>query len=575
MQSIRIVILPPWYLTVYAKIAYLFLLLWAVYLAYYVLRKKYESRKIKLQEKYKEDMYEGKLRFFTNITHEFSTPLTLIYGPCERILSYRESDAFIRKYAQIIKSNAERLHSLIQEIIDFRRMETGNKICRIEPIDVSRLTREIINSFSDLAEQNHIQFESNVDSDIQWNSDGSCYTKILNNLISNAFKYTPPRGIIVVAVGIENQNLIVKVYNTGKGIKAEDIPLIFNRYSILDNIKENSIKGLSSRNGLGLAICHSMTELLRGTIEVRSEIDRYAEFSVTLPRLEPDRQEIRLSTTDGGSGTCSRRGEQGEAIQKNYILVIDDNAELLWMLKDILSGEYRVVTALDGRTGLDILKQETPDLIITDVMMPNMDGITLTKQLKENIHTMHIPLVILSAKNTHEEKIAGLDSGADIYIPKPFDTEYLKTVVRNLIRNKKNLEAYYNSSASAFEFTNGQLLGKENRDFLRTVLQLIDINIANEDFSVELLARNMQISVRNLYRKFKELNLSTPNDFIKEQRLQYAGKLIKTTRLTIQEIMYKSGFTNQSHFYKEFARRFGKTPKEYRESNETKDGFLS
>jgi DNA-binding response OmpR family regulator len=427
------------------------------------------------------------LRFFTNITHEFSTPLTLIYGPCERILSYQESDSFIRKYAQIIKSNAERLNSLIQEIIDFRRMETGNKICRIESVDISRLTREITDSFNDLAEQNHIQFESNVNLDLRWNSDAGSYTKILNN----------------------------------------------------------------------------MTELLRGTIEVHSEINRYAEFIVTLPWLELDRLEIQSLEAESGSKNRSRHCEQSEAIQKNDILIIDDNTELLWMLKDILSGEYRVVTALDGRTGLDILKQETPDLIITDIMMPNMDGITLTKQLKENKHTMHIPLVILSAKNTNEEKMAGLDSGADIYISKPFDTDYLKTVVRNLIRNKKNLEAYYNSSASAFEFANGQLLGKENKDFLQMVLQLIDTHIANEDFSVEQLAHDMQTSVRNLYRKFKE------------QRLQYAGKLVKTTRMTIQEIMYKSGFTNQSHFYKEFARRFGKTPKEYRESNEMRDGEFS
>jgi signal transduction histidine kinase/DNA-binding response OmpR family regulator/ligand-binding sensor domain-containing protein len=592
IQKLKIVILPPWYMTMYARIIYALMAAAFIYFVYYYIRMKYEKRKRKiarqLQEKYKEEMYEGKLRFFTNITHEFSTPLTLIYGPCQRILTYKYSDSFIHKYAQIIKANTERLNTLIQEVIDFRRMETGNRICHIQELDISKMASDITESFSELTEQNKIGFETDIDPGITWNSDNGCFTKILINLISNAFKYTPENGRIHVSVKTNNDKLILKVYNTGKGIAKENIPLIFNRYSVLDNIEENAIKGLSSRNGLGLAICHSMTELLKGTIEVESEVNEYAQFIVTLPLLRADHTDginadrpldlnAGIPSTEnisaGFSESHSFASEEMEDIDRSkpHILIIDDNKELLWMLDEILSGEYKISTAEDGEIGMELLKTEIPDVIITDIMMPKMDGITLIRHMKENKHTMHIPLVILSAKNANDEKIEGLESGADVYISKPFNCEYLKAVLRQLIKNKKNLELYYNSSASAFEFVNGQLLQKEDKDFLQMATEVIAENIDNTEFTPNELARTLQTSVRNLYRKFKELNQLPPNDFIKEQRIHYAAKLLVTTTQTVQEVMYKSGFANRAHFYKEFDKRYKQTPKEYREAYKSKD----
>ena len=520
------------------------------------------------------------MRFFTNITHEFCTPLTLIYGPCERILHHENSDVFIKKYAQIIKSNTERLNSLIQEVIDFRRMETGNQTCHIQELNISELSQEIIESFSELAEQNNILLQTDVSPNIIWRSDNSCFTKILNNLISKSEE----KGTILISVKVINAKLEVKVYNTGKGISKENIPLIFNRYSVLDNIKENSIKGLSSRNGLGLAICHSMVELLQGIIKVESEVNQYAQFTVTLPQLEITEnssqkqedvpkliQKNSMNRQELENATAGDKCAQPEAT----ILIIDDNKELLWMLKDILSDEYAILTAENGEEGLALLKQETPDLIITDIMMPKVDGITLTKQIKSNKHTVHIPLVILSAKNTTDEKIEGIESGADAYIPKPFNTQYLVTVIRQLIKKQRELEQYYNSSASAFDFGGGQLLQKEDKEYLQTARELINKNMDNTLFGPEELAAAMQTSSRNLYRKFKNLNQPSPKDFIKEQRMTYAAKLLLTTTLTIQEVMYKTAFTNRSHFYKEFAKRYNQTPREYREVNKQRDTSLS
>jgi signal transduction histidine kinase/DNA-binding NarL/FixJ family response regulator len=586
-QNLRIVILPPWYASLIARIIYVLSTVGALILMYLYLKDKYKKKKKmiakELDEKYKEEMYEGKLRFFTNITHELCTPLTLIYVPCERILSHDGSDSFVKKYTRIIKSNTERLNSLIQEVIDFRRMETGNKKILIQPLNISSLLFDMKDAFNELSEQNNIDFNVQVVPDIIWNTDYSCFTKILNNLISNAFKYTPSGGEITVSTSMDNDTLHLKVYNTGKGICKEDIPSIFNRYSVLDNIRENTIKGLSSRNGLGLAICHSMTELLRGKIEVESELNRYARFIVSLPFLEQNGKDtdnmLRRTPEDLRNRTYSKEEEEEAGIENEdscddrkkhnvRILVIDDNRELLWMIKEILSDEYTVITATDGKIGLQQLQLSTPDLIITDIIMPDMDGISLIRKLKENQYTTHIPIIILSAKNAIDEQIEGIESGSDVYIPKPFDAQYLKTVIKHLIKNRENLQQYYNSSASAYDFSKGQLMHKEDRDFLQTAIRIIDDNIDNSDFLPDNLASGLQISVRNLYRKFKDLNQPSPKDFIKKQRIIYAAKLLLTTTQTIQEIMYKTGFTNRSHFYKEFAKYHNnQTPKEYRTSH--------
>ncbi len=375
------------------------------------------------------------------------------------------------------------------------------------------------------------------------------------------------------------------MYNTGKGISKENLPLIFNRYSILDNIKENSIKGLSSRNGLGLAICQSMIELLHGTINVESEVNQYAQFIVTLPALETTEKvgniqpheiaKVELSNYKTEVTLPETVNNEEETNQpENTILIIDDNKELLWMLKDILSNEYAILTAENGEEGLELLKQETPNLIITDIMMPKIDGITLTKQLKNNKHTAHIPLVILSAKNTTDEKIEGIESGADAYIPKPFNTQYLRTIIKQLIKKQEELKQYYNSSASAFDYSGGQLLQNEDKEYLQTAIEIINKNMDNAEFGPDELAEAMQTSGRNLYRKFKKLNQSSPKDFIKEQKMKYAAKLLLTTTLNIQEIMYRIAATNRSHFYKEFAKRYNQTPREYREANKQKDDSL-
>lgn len=337
-HSIAIQVLPPWYSSIYARILYGILIIGAIWALFLFLKRKYRLRKIavarQLTEKYKEEMYESKLRFFTNITHEFCTPLSLIYGPCIRIIDSKEASPSIKKYANLIKSNTERLNGLIQEIIDFRRMETGNKICVIKQLPLGTIVKEIIESFTDIAERNNIKFEAETYNALIWNSDESCFVKIANNLLSNAFKYTPSGGTIKMKMHIAENKLIFSVYNTGKGIPEKDIANIFNRYTILDNITENSGNELSARNGLGLAISYSMTELLKGNIEVVSIENDYTCFTVTLPHLEveiadenlPENKKDVLEPSLASANGFTEDNDLAVLSPLPSILVIDDRA---------------------------------------------------------------------------------------------------------------------------------------------------------------------------------------------------------------------------------------------------------
>ncbi len=586
---LRIKINAPWYLSTLALLFYFLLIIAAVILFMYYLMRRQKSRQkdeLKLMEyTHREQVYEEKLRFFTNITHEFSTPLTLIYGPCERILTYAGADDYIRRYVGLIRTNAERLNNLIQELIDFRRIETGHKKLKIHSIDISGLCKDTIGAYAELAETNHIDLRCNIADDIVWNSDFGSLRKVLNNLISNAFKYTPVGGTIEMDVRADAEQLTISVYNTGKGIREEDKDHIFNRYAVLDNVEENAVKGLSNRNGLGLAICHSIVEMLKGTITIESVVGEYAKFIVTLPPMEKNTEaaepvaeqpkettpvvtvEKSVSMPVAESSSEPERGKQ-------TVLVIDDNQEILALLSDSLN-DYNVITASSADEGLALVTQRQPDLIITDVMMPGADGFELTRQIKSNIHTRYIPLIILSAKNSTKERVDGIESGADVYIGKPFSLSYLLAVIKRLLEERTRLREYYNSSASAYEYSDGRLLDRQSRDIMEKAVAYVDSHLDDGKLSPESLADYLQISLRNLYRKFKELDLPAPNDFIKNQRMAVAAKLLLTTSDTVQEIMYRTGFTNRSHFYKEFGRRYGMTPGDYRAQNRKIDNSLS
>ncbi len=571
-QTLFIYITPPWYLNYWAYGVYFLLAASLCLLLVYQFIQKYRRKQHHIIEKMnrekKEEIYESKLRFFTNITHEFCTPLTLIYGPCEKILAYPNADPYIRKYGQMIRQNTERLNSLILELLEFRKLETGNKALSIQRLSVSDKIRNIAESFGELAENRKLNYRLDIQPDVLWNTDISCFNKIANNLISNAFKYTPEEGTITVGLKTEDGSLIIRISNSGKGIAKENLAKIFDRYKILDSFEMN---GTNSRNGLGLAICKSMTTLLNGQITVDSTPNELTTFTVTLPEPPLTKQEAPQEVYENTA--LSMNDEPVELkktvtafdASKETIMIIDDDPSMLWFVSEIFVEKYNVVSFSNAKEALDSLELKQPDLIISDVMMPEIDGLSFAQQIKQNKLWSHIPLILLSALRNEDEQVKGIESGAEAYVTKPFNVKYLEQIVYRLLKRKLDLKEYYSSIFSSVKIENGNCIHKEDQEFLDKITETIEKNISNPDLSVELLSSELGYSTRQFYRKLKPITEKSPADIIKEYRLMMAERLLLTRNLTIEEIMDQTGFNNRGTFYKLFTARYGMPPRQYKE----------
>ena len=573
-QKLLIQITPPWYLSNWAYILYFILIalfcILAVYRIVHQYRRKQHRMIEKLNREKKEEVYESKLRFFTNITHEFCTPLTLIYGPCEKILAYPQSDSYIRKYGKMIQQNTEKLNGLILELLEFRRLETGHKVLSIQRLSVSDKLRNIAESFCELAENKNLNYRLDIEPDIEWNTDISCFNKIVNNLISNAFKYTPEEGNITIGLKVEKQLLTLNISNSGKGIAKENLAKIFDRYKILDSFEMND---KNSRNGLGLAICKNMVTLLNGEINVSSIQNEITTFTVTLPELSPTAQKAETPQKVYETGPLNTNTEPMELEQttvnfdtsKHTVMIIDDDPSMLWFVSEIFVDKYNVLSFNNAAEALASLELKQPDLIISDVMMPEIDGLSFAQKIKQNKLWSHIPLILLSALHHEDDQVKGIEAGAEVYVTKPFNVKYLEKVVYRLIKRESDLKEYYSSIFSSFKVENGNCIHKEDQEFLDKVIETIEKNITNPDLSVELLSSDLGYSTRQFYRKLKPITDKSPADIIKEYRLTMAERLLLTKNYTIEEIMDKTGFNNRGTFYKLFSQRFGMPPRQYRE----------
>ena len=592
VTEVSLVIQAPWYARWWAILLYLLLASAALGYAYWRWTERLKNRRamdeVKREMEQRERIYNMKMRFLTNITHELNTPLTLAIGPCEHILKYEGTDAVVKKYTNMVVRNLKRLNRLIQEIIDFRRISGGTVVAKVKPVAVSEWMEYLIIPFKEMADSQRISYDINFQEGVVWNLDDYMLSRIVENLVSNALKYTDDGGHIRVNMGVEDDQLRLSVYNTGKGIAEEDRSRIFNYYAILDDVNESSTAGFTARNGLGLAICKSAVEQLHGVIEVESKVDEYAEFIVKLPQGEAqegqtvlyppqDEAEIANTSVEPAEETTEMVVADEKPIDtipssvseasgdRPMILAIDDNADMLDLLKDMLSPYYQVTMAGSAQEGLDLLKQRMPDLIITDIMMPHMDGLELVQRLKQDKYTMNIPLVILSAKRSNEEQVKGLESGADAYVAKPFSSSYLLATISRLLETRSTLKNYYKTSAASYFYHDGRLMDEEEREFRERLTDVIQSNLINPEFNPEMLAKELNISLRNLYRRFSDAGLPTPKEFIKSHRIATAAHLLVTTKKTIQEIIYTSGFNTRTQFYSEFRKHYGVAPREYRE----------
>ncbi len=595
-KSLTIIVHPPWWRTYWAIAIYVaiitLLLLLALRIAKVNMKHLHSLQLEKLKNAQIQQLYEKdkeidrlKLVTFTNISHEFRTPLTLITGPLETLLK-RVNDVSVKDELLIIWKNAKRLLTLLNQILDLRKLEIGKYRIKLQQADIVNYINDIYNSFELLAKKKHInyQYQHNKQAFISY-IDPDVIEKILYNLLSNAFKYTPEGGDIQIVLEVqeEEQTMKIAIKDSGKGIHAKDLDEIFKRFYRAEKSTESGITG----SGIGLALCKELVELYEGSISVHSNTEKGSIFEVKLPIYKdvpenmesfdenneaPTNQTVLYDFFDEilSSDAVDRNFSFDEDIKidnrKKTLLIVEDNHDMRQYLYNNFISLYNIVQAANGKEGFDKALIYFPDIVVSDIMMPLMDGNALCNKLKTDIRTSHIPVVLLTAKYGDEYKIEGLQKGADDYINKPFNIEILKVRVQNLIANREKLREVFSQDLMSDTID----IQKDNIDktFLTKVMEAIENNIADERFTVDTLAKEIGMGRTTFYKKIKTITGHTANDFIKIIRLKKAANLLKTTRKNISEIYFEVGFNNGSYFAQCFQKQFGKLPSEYREQGE-------
>lgn len=582
-KSIDISVSPPLWKSWWAYMIYLFVILGALYLLTVTLEYKVNIEKnLELEhlERVKsEELNNFKLKFYTNISHEFRTPLTLILSPLERLISSKAGDSYLRKQHQLIYKNAMRLQVLINELMDFRKIETNNLHMKVAEGNIAKFIKEIKISFDEYAKERGISYSINQHSEhFPLYYDRDQLEKVFFNLLSNAFKFTERGGSISIDIQKDeiNNKVNIVVSDTGKGMTAEQTKHIFDRFFQVD---PSSQKQASS--GIGLSLTSEIVKLHNGTITVSSTLNEGTSFTVTLPMgskhfkpeeiIEDFKDSEHMSPYLNESALINLKESEEESEQLTsiedlpdtmpLILIADDNHEIRNYLVAIFKNEYKIVQAADGEQALNLAEQHFPDLIISDVMMPNMNGIDLCAKLKRGLTTSHIPIILLTARTSLIYQANGLETGADDYITKPFNDKLLLLKVSNLIKTRENLRKYFlgevNIEPQKITVT------PVDEKFIRKAIELIEENLANANFDVNMFVDKMNVSRSALFVKLKNLTGQTPNDFIRTIRLKRAAQILQQDKLTNSEICYMVGFSTPRHFRKCFLELFGKTPIQY------------
>lgn len=565
MFSLNIRMRHPWWFSGWAVIIYLMLAIFIAYVVCSIIRNRIRmSRRLLLEHVEKEQqkkMHESQLNFFENIAHEFFTPLTLIYGPAQQLLERGELDNYAKKYVLLIKNNAERMQQLLNELMAFRKADKGYTVLHAETLNLNSMLNSIIDNFMLLAGENHIQLSVRIGEMGSFNTDRNVLEKIFFNLISNAFKYTPANGYIKIYLERQADDTVqFRVRNSGKGLTEEQCAEAFNRFRIFEHTNQKH----AISTGIGLNLAKELSELLGGKISVESQLNEYVEFNVVLPQLPmPEKQseeDLRKDVTFNLPVSQDRH-------RKFTVLVVEDDYNIRDLLLDILSSKYTVLTANDGLEALRILQQNLPDLVLCDIVMPELDGLGLIDKIRSDERTAHLPIVSVSAKLSMEDRIEAVEHGADAYITKPFNPRHVLATIGQLLNKRTIMKEYFNSARSDVTVREGVTLHHEDERLLNDIVGFIEKNIDDDALNPTSISDFIGMGKTSLYEKLKELTGKTPGEYIRMVRLDHASKLLKTTQLTVQEVMYKSGFSSKSYFYKEFAARFGSSPKEYRKAN--------
>lgn len=528
------------------------------------------------------ELTHSRLVFFTNISHELRTPLTLIADPVEMLLEDTGIKGKSRELLKMVQRNALALQQLVSNILDFRKIQNGKMELKLYRFDIVKTLAMWVGDFQLTAERKQIRLHLDVD-DLKGShemiADQEKISRIVFNLLSNALKYTPAGGEIFVSLKDEGDNLRLDVKDTGKGISQDEADKIFERFF--------QAKGAASGTGIGLALVKSFVELHHGEARVESELGKGSDFIVVIPReQEGDSQVIHndvdivdnsvnasaptgknvvdesvLQYIDDGDRS---RGKVQQLVSENTnrptVLVIDDNTDIRQYERTLLQDEYVVLEAADGKEGLAVALKEVPDLVICDVMMPVMDGLELTEQLKTNTATSHIPVIMLTAKNLEEHRAEGYEHGADSYITKPFHSKVLLARIENLLRQRQLLKNLYQGSKEAEKEISEAHLEDRDRQFLKQLQAIIQKNLSDSEFGVEDMGQQIGLSRVQLYRKVKAMTGSSVVDLLRKARLAKARRLLETRSMSVSEVAYEVGFSAPSYFTKCFKEEYGMLP---------------
>ena len=549
--TMKITIRPPWWRTWWA---YGFYALAAAAVIISVMRN------LLLRERMKQEsaLHQAKLRFFTNISHEIRTHLALIGGPVEKML-LRRRDEEDRQQLQYIKKNSESLLQLVRELMDFRKAESGHLTLQVMKSDVVSFAKEIVQRLEPTAADRNIRLSFVASAEvINLPFDAEQLEKVLFNLLTNAFKFTPNGGAIDVLIEETRSAVEIRVLDNGKGIAPENLSKLFTNY-----YQEIEYGVRNTGYGIGLALAKTIVELHKGQLKVESEPGVLTTFTVILPKKSLS---ISSTTPEPREGLLERPelfpvGEEATGEKKYTVLIVEDNPELRSFLRSALEDRYNMIEAPDGLIGWDTAVEELPDLVISDVMMPGMDGFRLCGKLKSDPRTSHIPTILLTARSSTADQISGLEMGADIYLAKPFSIHVLRLHLRNLLAGRETVRRRYVGEIAALA---GEAKEQTMDDlFMKKALSFIGEKMDDEEFGVAMLSEHMLMSQPILYKKIKALTDMSVNDFIKSVRLKKAAQLLREKRHTVIEVVYMVGYNDRKHFAGEFKKMFGVTPGEY------------
>ena len=571
LREVEIIINPPFWRTSWAIMFYLLLIVgiqWSIFRA--DRRREARKKEAALQEfkkKKEEELQSYKIEFFTNVAHEFRTPLTLITSHVHTLLEETRNTVENPHLLKIF-NNSIKLQKLVLEIMQFRKLEMGKEPLNIKLTKPVDLVREVVSDLEPLAQQRSIHCEVIApDPQFEFRTDADKFQRIVTNLISNAIKYNRPGGFVKSFIKSDKSALTVEIEDNGVGIMPEFFQKVFEPFGISSARKKGSFPGYRS-TGLGLAVTKGMVELLKGTISFESRLDEGTKFICVFPDVhELSSGELLNEPADGldeisfinEAGTDKTAENSEISAGKPLILLVDDDPEILILLRDFLQTDYNIIFAENGLEAYNKVLSDKPDLIVADVMMPEMDGIELCGKLHENFDTSHIPIILLTAKAEIEDRIAGLKAGADSYIPKPFHPEHLKVRIEKLIHLRISIKNNFGKQ------DDNPALVKEIPDpFFQKLLSYIDENIDDETLSSEKLCDKLAISKSSLYNKTRSVLGTTPHSLIYQRRLSKAATLLKSTTMTVSEIIDQTGFTSRTHFYDLFNKAYGCSPSDYR-----------